>query len=294
MARAEPRLPLISRELLTEPLAAEVAELAQGAIRGFSDERPVNGALVASRLNSPANKMEPEILVCRHRGQVIAGLAVRTPTQDEPRARLWGPVVAGAHRRRGVGSALMSCIHRGAVTPLRSTDIPEDRPAAGLFFTRHGWRVGQSHTIYRAQRAAIPRLAPAAGIHSAARLPVADATRLVVAAAERFGDPLAGAAAGVFDRWGRDHRFRLDNILVDPTSGGMLLALPQRNGDASELLIAELWCPPDAAPNLLHAAVAVMDGHGASSMRLVRDSRQPSLSISWLRPTGSTRTYFTC
>jgi len=125
-------------------------------------------------------------------------------------------------------------------------------------------------------------------------LPAADASRLVVAAAERFGDPLAGAAAGVFERWGRDHRFRLDNVLVDPASGGVLLALPQRNGDASELLIAELWCPPSVALNLVQAAVAVMDRHGASSMRLVRDSRLPSLSISWLSATGSTRTYFTC
>jgi len=159
LARAEPRLASearISRELLTDSLAAEVAELAQGAIRGFSDERPVNGALVSSRLNSPANKRAPEILVCRHRGQVIAGLAVRTPTPDEPRARLWGPVVAEPHRRRGLGSTLLSRIHQGAATPLRTTDVPEDRPAAGAFFARHGWRVGQSHTVYRARRVAIP------------------------------------------------------------------------------------------------------------------------------------------
>ncbi|MFI1189412.1 hypothetical protein [Streptomyces californicus] len=59
-------------------------------------------------------------------------------------------------------------------------------------------------------------------------------------------------------RWQDDARFRPGNLLLDTSTGSLLLALAQRTDVSSELLLAEVWAADVGARRRLITAAHTM------------------------------------
>jgi hypothetical protein len=95
---------VIDERSWTSSLAAELGEIAQAAVAGYSDNRPVTTALVESRLVNAETGQLPTCMTARTPGGSLVGwVAVRHPERDEQYGRLWGPVVTDSVRGRGLG-----------------------------------------------------------------------------------------------------------------------------------------------------------------------------------------------
>ncbi|MEU8543128.1 GNAT family N-acetyltransferase [Streptomyces sp. NPDC048717] len=259
---------------LSASLCEEVADLAQRGIAGYCDDRPVSASLVRSRLTNALTGAPPVLVVARDGSGALAGwCAVRRPEPGEPRARLWGPVVAPPARRTGLGQRLLERVVAAVEWPLVTTDVPLDRPGAADFFTGAGWRVLHTVTV-------LHRPAPCGPTARFDRLVTAeeveDLAGYVARAAQRFGGHAPASAQATLDRWRDDARFRPENLLLDPSTGSLLLALAQRNAATSELLLAEVWGTPAARPRLIKAALALADQNTLDAVRAVtRDDPAP-------------------
>ncbi|MEU3553317.1 GNAT family N-acetyltransferase [Streptomyces fragilis] len=250
---------------LTSALCEELAELGQRCIRGFSDDRPVDAALVWSRLVNALTGEPPVLVLARAGGGLVGWCAVRRPEPGEAQARLWGPVVCPSARRSGLGKQLLEQVVSAVPWPVMSTDVPEDRPGAVEFFSDAGWHVLETATVLHGTPTG-DRLGAAERVPALAEY--------VAAAAQQYGGHAPHFAAATLMRWRDDARFREEHLLLDPPTGSLLLALPQRAAGRGELLLAELWAAPEARQRLIRAAHAVAGREGLRNVRAVvrRDS----------------------
>ncbi|BAU88087.1 GCN5-related N-acetyltransferase [Streptomyces laurentii] len=259
---------------LSAGLCEEAAGLAQQCITGCSDDRPVSASLVRSRLTNALSGEPPVLALARDGSGALAGwCAVRRPEPGELRARLWGPVVAPSARRTGLGQRLLERVVGAVEWPLVTTDVPLDRPGAAAFFAGAGWWVLYTVTVLHrpapcGPAARVDRLVTAEGVD--------DLAGYVARAAQRFGGHAPASAQATLDRWRDDARFRPENLLLDPATGSLLLALAQRNAATSELLLAEVWAPQAVRPRLIEDALALADRNALAAVRAVtRDNPAP-------------------
>ncbi|MDH6145854.1 MULTISPECIES: GNAT family N-acetyltransferase [Kitasatospora] len=278
---------LTSNEELDDVLAAELAELAQRCIHGFSDNRPVSVTLVRSRLTNALTGEPPLLVTARRHGMLVGWCAVRSPEPGEVRARLWGPVVDPSMRRTGLGKRLLGTTVESVRGSLRSTDVPTDRAGAADFFTSEGWFELNRTTVLQGSP-----VRQAVETASGADYPdPRELDHLVATAARRFGGHPPQFAASTLTRWRSDARFRPENLLVEPLTGSLLLALAQRNLDTSELLLAELWAEPQAQQPLVRSAQAIADRLGLARIRAVTDGDPGPFLADGLRTTGICQTF---
>lgn len=269
---------------LSMSLCEELAVVAQGCIGGYSDDRPVSACLVRSRLTN-ALTGAPPVLVLARLGEELAGwCAVRRPEPGESWARLWGPLVRPAARRAGVGALLLQAAVAAVDWPLRTTDVPADRPCGAGFFLRAGWTAVHDVTVLHG--------APATtGPDAIGAEAVEHLEEYVAAAARRFGGHEAQFAAATLRRWRDDERFRLENLLLDPATGSLLLALAQRAGASSELLLAEVWAAPEARRQLIRTAHAAAGQQGLARVRAVTRGDPVDFVACGMRIAGVCRTF---
>ncbi|GAA1017197.1 GNAT family N-acetyltransferase [Streptomyces thermogriseus] len=280
------RIDLVSG--LEDGLCEELAVLAQRCIVGYSDDRPVTASLVRSRLTNALTGAPPVLAVARTKREMTGWCAVRRPEPGEARARLWGPVVAPSIRRAGLGQRLLQRVVDATVWPLVTTDVPEDRDGAVEFFAASGWEVLDTVTVLHGT--------PAVGVLDA--VTAADTAGLkeleeyVAAAARRYAGVEASFAESALRRWRYDARFRPETLLLDPPTGSLLLALAQRNGTASELLLAEVWADrPDVRRRLITQAHAVAADQEVSIVRAVTRQDTADFVACGMRVTGRCRTF---
>lgn len=269
---------------LEEALCQELAALAQRCITGFSDDRPVSASLVRSRLANALTGEPPVLVLARASDELLGWCAVRRPEPSERRARLWGPVVDPRTRRTGLGSQLLRAVASAADWPLVTTDVPGDRPGATEFFTSAGWRVLHTITVLHGQ----PRCEESTSDNAVGFSALEE---YVSAAAQRFGGHEPDFAAATVRRWRDDARFRLENLLLDPATGSLLLSLPQHNADSSELLLAELWAAPAARQRLIRAAHTVAGRQGLETVRAVTRDEPADFVACGMRTAGICHTF---
>ncbi|WP_431984135.1 GNAT family N-acetyltransferase [Streptomyces qinglanensis] len=266
-------------------LCEELAALSQRCISGYSDDRPVSASLVRSRLTNSLTGVPPVLAVARI-GQGLAGwCAVRRPEPGEARARLWGPVVEPSARREGLGRRLLETVVDAVQWPLVTTEVPVDRDGANVFFTESGWEVLDNITVLH-------------GIPSAegpGAVTAADITGLeeyVAAAGRRFAGLESQFAASTLPRWQDDARFSAETLLLDPSTGSLLLALVQRNTTGSELLVAEVWAADaEVRRRLITQAHALAAERQVATVRAVTRQDPVDFTASGMRVTGRCRTY---
>ncbi|MFI8459100.1 GNAT family N-acetyltransferase [Kitasatospora sp. NPDC085464] len=244
-------------------LCEELAALAQHCIAGFSDDRPVSSSLVRSRLTNALTGESPVLAVARDGQEMVGWCAVRRPEPGEARARLWGPVVAPSARRTGLGTALLDTVVEAAPWPLMTTDVPADRDGAADFFLRSGWTPLDTITVLHG--------APADRAFDAVTAEgVEDLDAYVAASARQFGCHEQAFARATLQRWRDDARFQARNLLLDPATGSLLLALAQRNAVGSELLLAEVWAAtPEVSRKLITAAHTAAAAQHLATVRAV-------------------------
>jgi GNAT superfamily N-acetyltransferase len=273
---------------LHESLCGEIARLSQKCIAGYSDDRPVSASLVRSRLTDALTGAPPVLAVARN-GRVLLGwCAVRRPEPGEARARLWGPVVAPSARGAGLGGRLLRTVVVEAGWPLVTTDVPDDRPGAGAFFTRSGWEAAGSVTVLRG--------APAGALSETDSVVTAEGVvgleAYVAEAGRRYGGLAAPFAGSTLRRWKQDARFRPGNLLLDPASGSLLLALAQRSARGSELLLAEVWAAgAQVRRRLITAAHATAARQQLAAVRAVTRLDPGDFVACGMRITGRCRTF---
>ncbi|MDN3260822.1 GNAT family N-acetyltransferase [Streptomyces sp. CSDS2] len=273
---------------LHESLCGELAALSQECIVGYSDDRPVSAALVRSRLTNALTGAPPVLAVTRDERGLLGWCAVRRPEPGEARARLWGPVVAPSARRGGLGTRLLRTVVEAAEWPLVTTDVPDDRDGAGEFFTQSGWEAAGSVTVLRG----IPADALSESTGMVTAEDVAGLGAYVAAAARGYADLPAPFAESTLRRWQRDARFRPGNLLLDPATGSLLLALAQRNAVGSELLLAEVWAGgAQVRRRLISAAHAAAARQQLAVVRAVTRLDPADFVACGMRITGRCRTF---
>ncbi|MFI5986967.1 GNAT family N-acetyltransferase [Streptomyces sp. NPDC051555] len=270
---------------LQEELCEELAALAQRRIAGFSDDRPVNVALVRSRLTNALTGTPPVLAVARKEGRLIGWCGVRRPEPGEARARLWGPVVDPAAGGRGLGRLLLNTVVGAVPWPLVTTDVPADRPGAAGFFTRAGWEAGETITVMHTPPTD-------SGLEAATAEGASALDAFVAAAARRYAGHEEGFAMATLARWRDDARFRAGNLLLDPKTGSLLLALVQRNTAASELLLAEVWADaPDVRRHLIGAAITLAARQQVAAVRAVTRQDPADFVACGMAVTGRCNTF---
>lgn len=270
--------------VLDDALCHELAVVAQRSISGYSDDRPVSASLVRSRLTNPLTGAPPVLVLSRFGEELTGWCAVRRPEPGESRARLWGPVVSSAVRRSGLGTRLLVSAVDAVVWPLVTTDVPADRPGAARFFTRAGWQVFHTETVLHGDPVADgPPAVDGGGVKNL--------EAYVTAAAQRFGGHGAKFADATLRRWRDDARFEPRNLLLDPATGSLLLALAQRNATSSELLLAEVWAEPDARRQLIRAAHFAAGRQQLQTVRAVTRDDPADFVASGMRVTGICHTF---
>ncbi|MCL3998886.1 GNAT family N-acetyltransferase [Streptomyces lavenduligriseus] len=273
---------------LPESLCGELAALSQECIVGYSDDRPVSAALVRSRLTNALTAAPPVLAIARTGRELLGWCAVRRPEPGEARARLWGPVVAPSARGAGLGGQLLRSVVEAARWPLVTTDVPDDRHGAGEFFTRSGWEAAGRVTVLHG--------VPAADLPGTGSVVSAEGVgglgAYVAAAARRYAGLPAPFAEATLRRWHQDARFRPGNLLLDPASGSLLLALAQRNAVGSELLLAEVWAGgAQVRRRLISAAHAAAARQQLAVVRAVTRLDPADFVACGMRITGRCRTF---
>lgn len=263
----------------------ELAVVAQRCINGYSDDRPVSACLVRSRLTNALTGVPPVLAVARDAKGVAGWCAVRRPEPGEARARLWGPVVEPSARRAGLGRRLLQTVVDAVQWPLVTTDVPVDRDGAGRFFTGSGWEVRDTVTVLHGT--------PSVGGPGA--VTAAGSTGLeayVAAAGRRFAGLASPFAASTLPRWRDDARFSAETLLLDPSTGSLLLALIQRTATGSELLMAEVWaCDEEVRRRLITQAHALAAERQVATVRAVTRLDEADFTASGMRVTGRCLTY---
>ncbi|MFD6334848.1 GNAT family N-acetyltransferase [Streptomyces niveus] len=274
-------------DTLDDGVYNELAALAQRCVTGFSDDRPVSASLVRSRLTNALTGAAPVLAVAGNGQEMTGWCAVRRPESGERRARLWGPVVAPAFRRNGLGTRLLETVVDAAVWPLVTTDVPADRAGAGAFFARSGWDALETVTVLHGD----PGDRGFEAI-TADGVPDADTDAYVAAAAVRHAHHDPVFARATLRRWQGDARFRPGNLLLDPASGSLLLALSQRNEASSELLLAEVWSTTaEVRRALISAAHTSAAAQRLMTVRAVTRQDPADFVACGMRVTGRCRTF---
>ncbi|MFD7323951.1 GNAT family N-acetyltransferase [Streptomyces sp. NPDC059875] len=263
----------------------ELAALAQRCIAGYSDDRPVSASLVRSRLTNALTGEPPVLAVARDGREVTGWCAVRRPERGEARARLWGPVVDPSARRAGLGRMLLRTVVDAVEWPLVTTDVPADRVGASAFFSGSGWEVLDTVTVLHGSPAADAFAAVTA-------VGVPGLEEYVAAAARRFVGLDASFAESTLPRWRDDARFRPENLLLDPPTGSLLLALAQRNDTSSELLLAEVWAAEaDVRRRLISQAHILAADRQLATVRAVTRQDPADFVACGMRVTGRCHTF---
>ncbi|MGW6605320.1 GNAT family N-acetyltransferase [Streptomyces sp. NPDC055036] len=284
-SRTEPGTRICFTAGLSGDVCAELADLAQQGIAGYSDDRPVSTALVHSRLTNALTGEPPVLAVARDWQEMTGWCAVRRPEPGEARARLWGPVVAPAARRAGLGRRLLETVAGAVEWPLVTTDVPVDRDGAGDFFTRSGWEVLDTVTVLHG----VPSVCVFDAVTAA---DIAEPEAYVATAARQFTDVEASFAESTLLRWRGDARFHPETLLLDPPTGSLLLSLAQRNGSSSELLLAEVWAAEaDVRRRLISQAHAVAADRKVSIVRAVTREDPADFVACGMRVTGRCHTF---
>ena len=278
---------------ILEPLTlTEMAQVAAAAIRGYSDDRPVDSRLVRSRLFRPSDHAEPVVYLARDRATHLVGwTALRPRDHHESHARLWGPVVALNHRNQGIGTALLSSVlnHQGTAGVV-TTDVPHDRPGATKFFQNQGWASLEDRAVLRLAHSGMNTAAVRPNLNNAVFS--GDHSELddfIGRSATAHGAIAPSLASTVLARWEQDHRFRHELVLGHPEHPCLLLLLPQDATGASELLFAELWAHDECVNDLVAVGVQIMEDLGYAEARVVIDAKRRGLfeALSF-RTTGNT------
>ena len=259
-------------------LDTELARLAYQCIRTWPDQRPVSASLVEARLTPHRPDVPTMLAVIRDSSGRLAGAAALRPgAGPSDRTRLWGPLVHPDHQRRGHGTDLLKALlpHLPAGTALTSAEVPAEREAATGFFAHAHWQLLGDAALFK-----LPLDTP---------LPLDQLPDGFTVRSARHGEDLAApledlfaacrphlgaeAAAGAFDRWSGDRRYRT-SCLVLLESGtalrGAALAYPLAHPDDDEppeALLADLLVGPGLDET---AAAAVRDHLAAEALNQAR------------------------
>lgn len=245
----------ILKVLPSDNLAGEMARVARVSVKGYSDDRPIDGRLVQSRLNNPITGEPPICAVARDlpSGDVIGWAAVRASEAGE-KARLWGPVVLPSAEECGIGSALINSVTAKAGVGLVTTDVPRDRATAHRFFEKYGWIESGGSTIFVHDLASTTPRANQEIVRGESVSPDV-LISVIECAATRKGRKSNLEAAKFPLRWRSDHRYESNSVFIRPNCGCLALGLYQSAQGESEILIAELWCDCRRCEDLLVDAV---------------------------------------
>ncbi|WP_274036461.1 GNAT family N-acetyltransferase [Streptomyces sp. MMBL 11-1] len=270
---------------LRDGLCEQLADLAQQCITGFSDDRPVSASLVRSRLTNALTGAPPVLAVARDDRGVTGWCAVRRPEPGEGLARLWGPVVAPGARRAGLGARLLDAVAGAAPWPLVTTDVPADRPGAAAFFARSGWTELDTVTVLHGTPAR-------GGFEAATADTLPELGAYVTDAARRYAGHEEAFAKATLRRWQDDARFRPGNLLLDTSTGSLLLALAQHTAVSSELLLAEVWAADaDVRRRLITAAHTMAADQQLDTVRAVTRQEPADFVACGMHITGRCSTF---
>ncbi|GAA1818305.1 GNAT family N-acetyltransferase [Planosporangium flavigriseum] len=252
----------MSRSVTTPPVAvtgyqpdpqldAELAALGYAVVAGWPDQRPITDALVRSRL-CPIGQVAATLLAT-HRtpgGRLIAAAALRWPGYPGTPGRLWGPIIHPAHRRRGLGNAVLTALTRHLASndaAILTAEVPARRSAASRFYQAAGWQpAGEAALLKRWLPLPSAEEVPP-GIRLRTPDPREDLTMPLAelyATANPGSDP--AAAADAFSRWCADERFTPESLTVAEDRHGLIaaaLAYPLAHRDPrepTEVLLADL------------------------------------------------------
>jgi GNAT superfamily N-acetyltransferase len=267
------------RPYRSEPeLDATLARIGYAAITGWPDHHPITADLVASRLAPPTDTADTILATIADAGHVIAWAAPRA-APPAGMARLWGPVVQPSYQSLGLGQQLLATITTTDAfqldrARLTTAEIPCRRTGARQFFANAGWKPAGTASLLRRTPPHPTPLEPAPDADPAfsARAAVHGGRKLSRAIARLYAldrvDDGDAVAAATLRRWQNDRRYRLDHLLVAPTSSselaGVCLLYPLAHAttdEPPEVLLAELLTDPGHDPlittvRLLDAALA--------------------------------------
>lgn len=263
-------------------LDAALSVLAHQVIAGWPDQRPVTPALVRSRLHAPPQA--PATIIATHHtanGVLVGAAALRHPEGPHGTGRLWGPIVHPAHRRRGLGRALVSALPPDV--SVTTAEIPTRRTTGTGFFAALGWRTA-AHGQLLTRTLPVPRrVAPAGVTLRPGAVPEDILSDFHITARPHMGTT---AAHGTAARWARDERYDPAGVWSAWTTAsrrcvGVALVYPlappaphEEGAPPGEVLLADLLVAPEAPyaddVRLALTAAALNTAHARTRERTAR------------------------
>ena len=235
-------------------LDAELAELVYRSVQGWSDQRPITGALVRSLLR-PAGMTATTLVLHRGEdGRLLGAAAVRWPATSDATGRTWGPMVLPDARGKGIGRALLRAmlevIGQRPGTRVVTSEIPGARTAGWTLYESAGWQgQGMHHLLQRELPPELVELDPAVPSGVTVR-PARQGEYLGPALADLVTEvrPELGYAMArdTFARWSADIRYTPDGLLLAEGPNGLhgaALVYPLSNtalGEPAEAWIADV------------------------------------------------------
>lgn len=268
-------------------LDQELAVLGYDGMLGWPDQRPVTTSLVRSRLRPAVGAPSSALVLARTgRGTLAGAAALRYPAAAGGPARLWGPVVAPAERRHGLGTMLLERamqLWSDEALTVRTAEIPQTREHGCRLFEQAGWTLHSTAALLRgAPTTSAPSLT--SSVEDCPQIRAAgDGDAEALAQLYQTVHPEQGfeVAADTLRRWRADERYAPDALLVVPGIRGDFLAaalvypLAHANTqEASEALLGDVLIHPSVdraatAPPLIEAAIRAGVRHGAKVVRAV-------------------------
>ena len=264
-------------------LDAELAELVYRSVEGWSDQRPINGALVRSLLRPAGMTATTLVLHRAEDGRLVGAGAVRWPATSDSTGRTWGPMVLPDERGRGIGRAILKAmvemIERRPGTRVVTSEIPGARTVGWSLYESAGWQgQGVHHLLQRElpeDAAELNRPAPAGTTVRPARQGEYLDSALAGLMAEVRPDLGYAMARDTFARWSADIRYTPDGLLLAEGPDGLrgvALVYPLNNaalGEPAEAWIADVLTSPrlpgEDAESVRSALVAAALRAGASA-----------------------------
>jgi GNAT superfamily N-acetyltransferase len=234
-------------------LDAELAQLVYLSVQGWSDQRPITGALVRSLLRPGGMTATSLVLHRGEDGRLLGAGAVRWPPTLDATGRTWGPLVLPSERGRGIGRAILTAMLKAlAEHPgirMMTSEIPGARTAGWTLYESAGWQgSGVSQLLERSlpgpDRDFSSRF-DGVPVRSARQGEYLDQA-LAGLVAEARPDLGYATARDTFARWSADTRYTPDGLLLAEGPDGLhgaALVYPLSNaalGEPAEAWIADV------------------------------------------------------